>query len=224
MGSKKADIRIQFKDVPGDIFKCMHQNQIELSQISTLCNDTKTFVVLKCYATGQKQGRNEFVIRLQPSEAMYMKLTVSTCWTNHNIREYVLAMNPLLACHIYIYQNDESFFLCNDGYSFNMECFGFVAQVKQPGLEMQTVQSELDLSYKQRYQDVSIPEAYERLILDTYESKNYVVTIVLNIKTVIHPICWRYYESLRRIKGDQQHFVRRDELKVILLSPSPLPR
>ncbi|KAH0869767.1 hypothetical protein HID58_076789 [Brassica napus] len=99
MGSKKADIRIQFKDVPGDIFKC------------------------------QKQGRNEFVIRLQPSEAMYMKLTV-----------------------------------------------------KQPGLEMQTVQSELDLSYKQRYQDVSIPEAYERLILDT-------------------------------IKGDQQHFVRRDELK-----------
>lgn len=25
---------------------------------------------------GKKQGRNEFVIRLQPSEAMYMKLTV----------------------------------------------------------------------------------------------------------------------------------------------------
>lgn len=47
------------------------------------------------------------------------------------------------------------------------EVFGFAAQVKQPGLEMQTVQSELDLSYKQRYQDVSIPEAYERLILDT---------------------------------------------------------
>lgn len=53
-------------------------------------------------------------------------------------------------------------------HSFNQsEVFGFAAQVKQPGLEMQTVQSELDLSYKQRYQDVSIPEAYERLILDT---------------------------------------------------------
>ncbi|CAN7128299.1 unnamed protein product [Brassica rapa subsp. narinosa] len=100
LNSRKAEIRIQFKDVPGDIFRCI------------------------------KQGRNEFVIRLQPSEAMYMKLTV-----------------------------------------------------KQPGLEMQTVQSELDLSYGQRYQGVSIPEAYERLILDT-------------------------------IKGDQQHFVRRDELKV----------
>ncbi|KAJ6424026.1 hypothetical protein OIU84_024911 [Salix udensis] len=99
LNSRKAEIRVQFKDVPGDIFKC------------------------------QKQGRNEFVIRLQPLEAMYMKLTV-----------------------------------------------------KQPGLEMSTVQSELDLSYMQRYQGVPIPEAYERLILDT-------------------------------IRGDQQHFVRRDELK-----------
>ncbi|XP_047950260.1 glucose-6-phosphate 1-dehydrogenase, cytoplasmic isoform [Salvia hispanica] len=99
LNSRKAEIRVQFKDVPGDIFKC------------------------------SKQGRNEFVIRLQPSEAMYMKLTV-----------------------------------------------------KQPGLEMTATQSELDLSYRQRYQGVVIPEAYERLILDT-------------------------------IKGDQQHFVRRDELK-----------
>ncbi|KAK7381017.1 hypothetical protein VNO78_33541 [Psophocarpus tetragonolobus] len=99
LNSRKADIRIQFKDVSGDIFK------------------------------SKNQGRNEFVIRLQPSEAIYMKLTV-----------------------------------------------------KQPGLEMQTVQSELDLSYRQRYQGTTIPEAYERLILDT-------------------------------IRGDQQHFVRRDELK-----------
>ncbi|CAJ1947566.1 unnamed protein product [Sphenostylis stenocarpa] len=99
LNARKADIRVQFKDVPGDIFQC------------------------------QKQGRNEFVIRLQPSEAMYMKLTV-----------------------------------------------------KKPGLEMATIQSELDLSYRQRYHAVIIPEAYERLILDT-------------------------------IRGDQQHFVRRDELK-----------
>lgn len=42
-------------------------------------------------------------------------------------------------------------------------------QVKQPGLEMSTVQSELDLSYGQRYQGFTIPEAYERLILDTYD-------------------------------------------------------
>ncbi|KAL6634686.1 hypothetical protein ACP70R_027357 [Stipagrostis hirtigluma subsp. patula] len=99
LGTRKAEIRVQFKDAPGDIFRC------------------------------KKQGRNEFVIRLQPSEAMYMKLTV-----------------------------------------------------KKPGLDMATEQSELDLSYGLRYQNVKIPEAYERLILDT-------------------------------IRGDQQHFVRRDELK-----------
>ncbi len=40
--------------------------------------------------------------------------------------------------------------------------------MKQPGLDMKATQSELDLSYQQRYQDVVIPEAYERLILDTY--------------------------------------------------------
>lgn len=34
---------------------------------------------------------------------------------------------------------------------------------------MSTAQSELDLSYRQRYQGVVIPEAYERLILDTYD-------------------------------------------------------
>jgi len=35
---------------------------------------------------------------------------------------------------------------------------------------MATEQSELDLSYGMRYQNVKIPEAYERLILDTYVS------------------------------------------------------
>ena len=43
LNERKAEIRIQFKDVPGDIF------------------DGKT-------------KRNELVIRVQPNEAMYMKL------------------------------------------------------------------------------------------------------------------------------------------------------
>ena len=38
--------------------------------------------------------------------------------------------------------------------------------VKKPGLEMDSEMSELDLSYGERYEDVHIPEAYERLILD----------------------------------------------------------
>eukprot|EP00897_Mesotaenium_endlicherianum_P004392 jgi/Mesen1/3981/ME000210S03216 len=100
LDARKAEIRVQFRDTPGHIFQSY-----------------------------QDMGRNEFVMRLQPSEAMYMKLTV-----------------------------------------------------KKPGLQMEPTTSELDLSYKERYAGVAIPEAYERLILDT-------------------------------IRGDQQHFVRRDELK-----------
>uniref|UniRef100_A0A0D3F786 Glucose-6-phosphate 1-dehydrogenase n=1 Tax=Oryza barthii TaxID=65489 RepID=A0A0D3F786_9ORYZ len=122
LNNRKAEIRVQFKDAPGDIFKFLSAIVLLLPMVS------KTLFLLHP-DKGKKQGRNEFVIRLQPSEAMYMKLTV-----------------------------------------------------KKPGLEMATEQSELDLSYGLRYQDVKIPEAYERLILDT-------------------------------IRGDQQHFVRRDELK-----------
>lgn len=38
--------------------------------------------------------------------------------------------------------------------------------MKKPGLEMDTIISELDLTYKQRYGEAYIPDAYERLILD----------------------------------------------------------
>lgn len=57
--------------------------------------------------------------------------------------------------------------------------FVSLVQVKKPGLEMSTVQSELDLSYGQRYQGVAIPEAYERLILDTYASQPLCISLVL---------------------------------------------
>lgn len=60
-------------------------------------------------------------------------------------------------------------------------------QVKQPGLDMSTVQSELDLSYMQRYQGVTIPEAYERLILDTYDSISYYIYIfALCLFSIMH--------------------------------------
>lgn len=58
-------------------------------------------------------SRNELVIRVQPDEAVYIK------------------MNS-----------------------------------KLPGLSMQTVMTDLDLSYKRRFSDLKIPEAYESLILD----------------------------------------------------------
>jgi glucose-6-phosphate 1-dehydrogenase len=37
---------------------------------------------------------------------------------------------------------------------------------KLPGLTMQTVTTELDLTYRRRFSDLKIPEAYESLILD----------------------------------------------------------
>lgn len=48
-----------------------------------------------------------------------------------------------------------------------LHLWGLLEQVKEPGLEMKTTQSELDMSYHQRYEDIVIPEAYERLLLDT---------------------------------------------------------
>lgn len=102
LNEHKCEIRLQLKDVPGDLFAAQRVNG--------------------------RQARNEFVVRLQPDPAIYMKMTV-----------------------------------------------------KEPGLGMELAQSELELLYTEKYEDTPIPEAYERLILDC-------------------------------INGDQQHFVRRDEL------------
>ena len=60
--------------------------------------------------------RNELVIRVQPGEAVYLK------------------MNS-----------------------------------KAPGLHMRTVPTEMDLTYKRRFSDLKIPEAYEALILDAFK-------------------------------------------------------
>eukprot|EP00043_Microstomoeca_roanoka_P013759 m.135265 g.135265 ORF g.135265 m.135265 type:complete len:510 (-) comp15844_c1_seq1:197-1726(-) len=81
LNEKKAEVRIQFRDQPADIF----ENTI----------------------------RNELVIRVQPDEAVYLKMNVKT-----------------------------------------------------PGMSFEMEQTDLDLSYKDRYQGVRLPDAYERLVLD----------------------------------------------------------
>ena len=58
-------------------------------------------------------SRNELVLRIQPSEAVYLKLNT-----------------------------------------------------KEPGLYMRTLPTEMDLTYKRRFANEKIPEAYEALILD----------------------------------------------------------
>ncbi|KAI8336534.1 glucose-6-phosphate 1-dehydrogenase [Chlamydoabsidia padenii] len=81
LDSAKVEIRIQFRNVAGNLYK--------------------------------SASRNELVIRVQPDEALYMK--------------------------------------------FNN---------KLPGLSYQTIQTDLDLTYENRYTDLSIPDAYESLLLD----------------------------------------------------------
>jgi glucose-6-phosphate 1-dehydrogenase len=63
--------------------------------------------------------------------------------------------------------------------------------VKQPGLEMEPIISELDLDYRRRYPGVVIPDAYSRLMLEC-------------------------------LRGDQQHFLRRDELRAAWAIFTPL--
>ncbi|XP_036959415.1 glucose-6-phosphate 1-dehydrogenase isoform X2 [Acanthopagrus latus] len=84
LNERKAEVRLQFTDVPGDIFA----NQ--------------------CV-------RNELVVRVQPNEAVYAKM-----------------------------------------------------MSKKPGVYFSPEETELDLTYKSRYKDVKLPDAYERLILDVF--------------------------------------------------------
>lgn len=84
LNERKAEVRIQYKDVPGDIFN----NEI---------------------------SRNELVVRVQPDEAVYVKV-----------------------------------------------------MTKKPGMGFGCDQVELDLTYNQRYNDIVLPDAYERLLLDVF--------------------------------------------------------
>ncbi|XP_063707047.1 glucose-6-phosphate 1-dehydrogenase isoform X2 [Culicoides brevitarsis] len=84
LNERKAEVRIQYRDVPGDIFH-------------------------------GKPKRNELVIRVQPGEALYVKMMTKT-----------------------------------------------------PGINFDLEETELDLTYGHRYQEIHLPDAYERLILDVF--------------------------------------------------------
>jgi len=84
LNERKAELRIQFKDVAGDIYKSQ-------------CR------------------RNELVVRVQPGEAVYVKM-----------------------------------------------------MTKSPGMSFDLEETELDLTYGHRYEEINLPDAYERLILDVF--------------------------------------------------------
>ncbi|TGZ58993.1 hypothetical protein CRM22_009307 [Opisthorchis felineus] len=85
LNERKAEVRIQFKDLSLMLFG------------------------------SDPTPRNELVIRVQPDEAVYMKLNT-----------------------------------------------------KSPGMKFHTEETELDLTYSKRYQNVKLPDAYERLLLDVF--------------------------------------------------------
>ncbi|CAI2350447.1 unnamed protein product [Caenorhabditis sp. 36 PRJEB53466] len=85
LNEKKAEVRIQFKEVSGDI-----------------------------YPAGELK-RSELVMRVQPNEAVYMKL-----------------------------------------------------MTKKPGMGFGVEETELDLTYNNRYKEVRLPDAYERLFLEVF--------------------------------------------------------
>ncbi len=94
MNEKKAEIRVQFRDAPGAMF------DEDLQE-----NDPNG-----------KLARDELVIRVQPNEAIYLKLNT-----------------------------------------------------KRPGeMGFSIEETELDLTYGERYKGVKLPDAYERLILDVF--------------------------------------------------------
>ncbi|CAF2705592.1 unnamed protein product [Rotaria sp. Silwood2] len=94
LNKKKAEIRIQFRDAPGGMFdEDIRQN-----------------------GPNGELARDELVIRVQPNEAIYLKLNT-----------------------------------------------------KRPGeMGFSIEETELDLTYGERYQGVKLPDAYERLILDVF--------------------------------------------------------
>ncbi|CAF0744926.1 unnamed protein product [Rotaria sordida] len=94
LNERKAEIRIQFRDVPGRMFdEELSENNVE-----------------------RTLARDELVIRIQPDEAIYLKINT-----------------------------------------------------KRPGeMNFSIEETELDLTYNERYQGVKLPNAYERLILDVF--------------------------------------------------------
>lgn len=119
LNERKAEVRIQFSDVPGDIF-------------------------------GDRLKRNELVVRLQPGEAIYTKLMAKT-----------------------------------------------------PGMNFDVAETELDLTYKSRYQNVKVPDAYERLLLDVFFGSQ---THFVRSDELAE--AWRIFTpALKLIDGDDGKFI-----------------
>jgi len=73
---------------------------------------------------------------------------------------------------------------------------------KLPGLSMQTVATEMDLTYRRRFSDLKIPEAYESLILDALKGdhSNFVRDDELDAS-------WRIFTPLLHYLDDNKEII-----------------
>ncbi|KAJ5119032.1 hypothetical protein N7526_010669 [Penicillium atrosanguineum] len=73
---------------------------------------------------------------------------------------------------------------------------------KLPGLSMQTVVTELDLTYRRRFSDLKIPKAYESLILDAFKGdhSNFVRDDELDAS-------WRMFSPLLHYLDDNKEII-----------------
>ena len=73
---------------------------------------------------------------------------------------------------------------------------------KLPGLSMQTVVTELDLTYRRRFSDLKIPEAYESLVLDAMKGdhSNFVRDDELDAS-------WRIFSPLLHYLDDKKEII-----------------
>ena len=127
---------------------CSHQPLIRLKVFSNLpppsaLNEAK--VEIRIQFKDVTQGifkdisRNELVLRIQPSEALYLKMNA-----------------------------------------------------KDPGMSMRAIPTEMDLTYKRRFSEAKIPEAYESLILDSLKGdhSNFVRDDELDVAWKVRPVVY----------------------------------
>jgi len=88
---------------------------------------------------------------------------------------------------------------------------------KLPGLSMQTVVTELDLTYRRRFSDLKIPEAYESLILDALKGdhSNFVRDDELDAS-------WRIFSPLLHYLDEKKEIIPMEYPYGKFLFPPPL--
>ncbi|GAB4848022.1 hypothetical protein Ancab_002682 [Ancistrocladus abbreviatus] len=161
------------------------------AQIGALFDESQIYCIDHC--TGKELVQNMLVLRF--ANRLFVPL-----WNLDNIDNVQAERESS-----YSGQRNGELTIISSSWSACRSNFGDVRMDYQKGQETRarnghcTLQSELDLSYRQRYQDAAIPEAYEPFLqVDVY---------VTTLMRMVVSQDWKFY-------SEAISSVRRDELKV----------